>query len=138
KHRLAVAERARGGQPSRHQRRPSYTESMMACRFSASTLRTLRLPSTPLRLLTANTSMVQPGPRYTPDAAAVLQLRQGGDLAVEVGPLVAPVCRRRSGSRCRDALDDDLVQRHPVATGSARFHACQGPAPVNSPRPGNW
>ena len=41
----------------------------------------------PLRLLTANTSMVHPGPRYTPDAAAVLQLRQGGDLAVEVGPL---------------------------------------------------
>ena len=39
----------------------------MACRFSASdsARRTLTLPSTPLKLVTTNASLDQPGPSYT-------------------------------------------------------------------------
>ena len=46
---------------------PRYTELMMACRFSASdsACRTLRLPSTPLKLDTMKASVDQPGPCYT-------------------------------------------------------------------------
>src|SRR5690242_21710009 len=104
---------------------------MMACRFSArdSARRTFRLPSTPLRLDTKNTSVCQPRLWYTLTVLLFLSWSRGESAVGDVISLKrAGQQARCQGGDVRDALEGDLAHERadrgiPVVRVTDRDHA---------------